>query len=204
MKISRIRADSGIPIWKNSIILMMILIGSLHPSAASNKHPHYTFALPDRYIGWVQVVFNDPQASPLPRRDHGYLIEVPESGISRTSDIRVEDYKAKDEFYYRVSLPNGTTALQPVPPDYIMAGDTHGGFGVMDTGGRGQGYSWFLFIGPPELRVKVPLADWNKVVEEYKKLHQGSARVEAPAIYPEPGRMQSIPPAAGVSVPDGK
>ncbi len=103
MKISRIRADSGIPIWKNSIILMMILIGSLHPSAASNKHPHYTFALPDRYIGWVQVVFNDPQASPLPRRDHGYLIEVPESGISRTSDIRVEDYKAKDESDW----PNG-------------------------------------------------------------------------------------------------
>jgi hypothetical protein len=41
----------------------------------------------------------------------------------------------------------------------------------MDTGGKGHGYSWFVFIGPPQLRAKVPLADWNKVVEEYSKTH---------------------------------
>jgi hypothetical protein len=59
-----------------------------------------------------------------------------------------------------------------------MPSDSHGGFGVMDTGGKGLGYSWFIFIGPPSLRAKVPLADCDKVVEEYSKTHGERTRIE--------------------------
>ncbi len=164
--------------------------------AASNrawaKHPHYTFILPDQYVGWIQIVFNDPQASPLPhRQDGGYEIDVPESGVPRTSHLRVHDFKRKDEFYYRSTLPNGNVDLHPVPSEYVMPDDSHGGFGVMDTGGRGSGYSWFIFIGPPDVRAKVPLADWDKVVKAHE-VNGHPTRFELPDPYPTPGRMPSV------------
>ena len=64
-------------------------------------------------------------------------------------------------------------------------------FGVMDTGGKGRGYSWFIFIGPLDLRARVPLADWDKVVEEHQRTQQGNVRIEAPDPYPTAGRMST-------------
>jgi len=90
--------------------------------------------------------------------------------------------------YGFILLSRRTSQNHPVPTDYFLPGIDHGGFGVMDTGGKGLGYSWFIFIGPPELRAKVPLADWNKGVEDYQKTHGGKARVEFSGPYPVPGR----------------
>jgi hypothetical protein len=146
-------------------------------------------------VGWIQVVFNDPEALPLALKDDGYVITVPETGVSRTSHIRVHDFRRKDEFYYDSLSPRGAIERLPVPPEFVIPGDSHGGFGVMDTGGKGSGYSWFIFIGPPELRTKVPLADWEKVVEEYRKTHGGKANVRLPNPYPTPGRILLTTPA---------
>jgi hypothetical protein len=169
-------------------LLLRMAVGS--PAWA--KHPHYTSILPDKYVGWVQIIFNDPQAPRLRfRKDKGYEITIPESGVARTSDWRVHAGRPKDEFYYRLVLPGGTADVRLVPSGYVMSGDSHGGFGVMDTGGKGPGYSWFIFIGPPELRAGVPLADWDKVVEEYSKTHAGQTKIPAADTYPEPGRMPS-------------
>ena len=44
----------------------------------------------------------------------------------------------------------------------------------------------------------MPLADWDKVVEEHRKMHNGNARGEMPGQYPTPGRIV-IPEA--VSLP---
>ena len=94
---------------------LTILLFLLLPARGRPK-PHYTFVLPDKYVGWIQAVFNDSDALPLPKRkDGGYHIDVPESGIPRTSDFHVLDARAKDEFYYRVQLPGGGTELQRVP-----------------------------------------------------------------------------------------
>jgi hypothetical protein len=92
-------------------------------------------------------------------------------------------------------LPDGNVKLNTVPSDFVLPGFTHGGFGVMDTGGKGQGYSWFIIIGPRDLRATAPLADWDKVVAEHRKAHQGNARVQAPDRYPTPGRMSIASPA---------
>jgi hypothetical protein len=127
----------------------------------------------------VQIVFNATRALPCSQKDGGYVIEVPESGISRTSDIRIHDFARKDEFYYRTSRPNGGVELRSVSPEYVMPGDSHGGFGVMNTGGKGPGYSWFIFIGPPKIRAEVPLADWDKELEAWGKLH-GNFNIPAP------------------------
>lgn len=178
---------------RKCIVLLILLVAATHIDASSNKRPRYVFTLPAGYVGWIQVIFNDPNASPLPWKDGGVQIEVPESGIPRTSDIRVEDDKVKDEFYYRSPSPNGNTAILPVPSEYVMPGFSHGGFGVMNTGGKGRGYSWFIFIGPAALRAKVPLANWDDAVATHKKLY-GTTRVMAPDPYPTPGRMPFADP----------
>jgi hypothetical protein len=175
-------------------ICLMTLLVVLFPAYGRAK-PHYTFILPDGYVGWVQIVFNDPGASPFPvRKDGGREIEVPESGIPRTSVILVLDSKKKDEFYYRSFLPNGKVELRPVPSEYVLPGVLHGGFDVADTGGRGPGYSWFLFVGPPEVRVKVPDADFDKVIAAHTSPDGHFTRIMATDPYPTPGRMPSAAP----------
>ena len=179
---------------KNRFLFGLTMLLFLLRPADGRPKPHYTFVLPDQYVGWIQVVFNDRSALPLPKRkDGGYQIDVPESGLPRTSDVHVNDANARDEFYYRVQLPDGTTEFHQVPVEYVLPGFNHGGFTMMDTDGKGPGSSWYLFIGPPELRAKVPDADWNKVVEEYAKTHGGKTRIESSGPYPTPGRMVSHP-----------
>ena len=152
-------------------------------SAYCRPKPHYTFVLPDGYVGWIQIVFNDPEASHLPiRKDGGRLIDVPESGVPRTSDIRVVGERDNDEFYYRVISRNETTELRRLPAEYVLSGVNHGGWDVMDTGNRGPGYSWFIFIGPPEIRAQTPRADITKEPGYGRKLM-------APEVYPSPGRL---------------
>ena len=162
------------------------------PIRDSEDKEHYTFVLPDKYVGWVQAIFNDVNAQPLQKRkDGGYQIDVPESGIPRTSHALVMDARTKNEFYYRVTLPDGGTALQPVPPDYVLPGTTNGGYEMMDTDGKGRGSSWYLFIGPPELRAKFPEANWDEFVKAYPKTHGGRTRIESSGPYPTPGRMST-------------
>jgi hypothetical protein len=108
--------------------------------------PHYTFILPDGYIGWVEVIFSDPGALPLPvRLDSGRRIDVPESGTPRTSNMHVIDSRAKDEFYDRFVLPSGEGALRPVPAAYVLPDSSHGGFSMAGTCEHlTDGGSWYL------------------------------------------------------------
>jgi hypothetical protein len=173
---------------------LLALLVALGPIDGRPK-PHYTFILPEGYVGWVQVVFNDPEAARLPiRRDAGREIDVPESGMPRTSDLRNHDSRAQDEFYYRSVGANGKTVIHRVPPEYVIPGEGDGGFGVMDTGDRGPGYSWFLFIGPPEVRERVPLADSRKVIAAHTSSDGHFTRIMATVPYPTPGRM-ALPPS---------
>jgi hypothetical protein len=169
----------------NIIVYSLALIVIAAPAFAA-KRPRYVFELPVGYVGWVQIIFNDPNSAPLQIVDGGVLLPIPESGVFRTSALRIHSSQAPDEFYYKATGASANE-LQPVPTDYVLAGINHGGFGVMDTGGRGRGYSWFIFIGPPEMRSEVPLADWDDVIAAQRRLHN-NAKVMAPNQYPTPGR----------------
>jgi len=177
---------------KSRLLFSLTTLLALLLPAYSRPKPHYAFILPDKYVGWIQAVFNDGDALPLPKRkDGGYQIDVPESGIPRTSDFHVIDARARDEFYYRAQLPGSGTELHHVPEEFVLPGPIHGGFTMVGTDGKGRGSSWYLFIGPPDLRAKVPGADWDRVVEEYAKTHGGKTRIESSGPYPTPGRMAS-------------
>ena len=170
-----------------SLAALMLTLVSVSASAA--RRPRYIFELPDGYVGWVQIIFNDPNASPLQIADGGLVLDVPETGIVRTSSLRVHSSLAPDEFVYK---PSGVVASPqvPVPTNHVLPGVEHGGFGVMDTGGRGKGYSWFIFIGSPRQRKSTPFADWDAVVNDWRKLH-GAQRAPAPDPYPTPGRIST-------------
>jgi hypothetical protein len=172
-------------IW---VLFLMLFVG-LNGYASSRKQPRYIFSLPAGFVGWIQIIFNDPQATPLCIKDGGVLITVPESGIARTSNLRIHSDLAEDEFRYRSQRPDENLLTERVPAGYVLPGIDHGGFGVMDTGGKGSGYLWFIFIGPSVERKQVPFADWNEVVATQKRMH-GNAKVPAPKTYPSPGRVQ--------------
>ena len=172
---------------RNILLSTLALIVVAAPAFAA-KRPRYIFELPDGYVGWVQIIFNDRNSASLQIVGGGVLLAVPESGVVRTSALRIHSSQAPDEFYYKASDASGRIR-KPVPPDYVLAGLNHGGFGAMDTGENGRGYSWFIFIGPPEQRQKVPLANWDEVVATQRRLH-GNAKVPTPNPFPRPGRMQ--------------
>lgn len=174
------------PMVRQCLMCSTIVTMAAMPAVAERR-PHYIFELPDKYVGWVQIIFNDPGSPALPIAHGGVVLKVPESGIVRTSSIRVHSSLAPDEFFYRVIGSAGAQDV-PVPAEDVLPGINHGGFGVMDTGGRGKGYSWFVFIGPPRLRKEVPLADWTEVLQNWQEIHRNS-HVEAPDPYPIPGRM---------------
>jgi hypothetical protein len=173
---------------RNVLLSVLALIMTAAPAFAA-KRPRYIFELPDGYVGWVQIIFNDPSSPSLQIVDGGVLLAVPESGVVRTSALRIHSSQEPDEFYYKAADASGGRR-KPVPVDYVLAGINHGGFGVMDTGGNGRGYSWFIFIGPPEQRKAVLLANWDEVVATQRRLH-GNAQVPIPSPYPKPGRMQA-------------
>jgi hypothetical protein len=173
---------------KFAFTLATLLLAFGTTNARPKPKPHYTFILPDGYIGWVQIIFHDRQASPLPiREDGGRVIEVPESGLPRTSDFRHIDGREPDAFYYRSILPDGSSQLRPMPPSLTLPDVAHGGWDVNDTGGRGPGYSWFIFFGPPDVRARTPWGDITKVPGYGKKLM-------APDVYPTPGRLPATLP----------
>jgi len=174
------------------LVIALALIGSFLLASPRKADGHYRFILPDGYVGWIQVVFNDPDVQPFPWKKGAYEINVPESGIPRTCQMGVSDASAVDEFLYLTKDSNGGSVLRPVPSSHVLPGFTHGGFYVRDTGGRGLGSSWFIFVGPPDVRAKTQLADWYKVVDEYKKAHGGKTRIESTAPYPVPGRMREV------------
>jgi hypothetical protein len=180
---------------RRTLVLVAILfftMSCVSRVTKANQHPHYTFVLSDQYVGWIEIIFNDPHSLPVPRIGSGYEIRVPESGICRTSDAHVNDVSAIDEFYYRVMAGSQETRIA-IPDGYALPGPSHGGFTFMNTGGRGPGSSWFIFIGPPELRAKVPNADWSKVVADYRATHGGIAKVILDGELPMQGRMSASP-----------
>lgn len=179
---------------KRVALCLILLLGSATSYAWPKALPHYVFVLPNAYVGWIQIIFDDPQAPPLSIKDGGLQITVPESGLARTSNFRIHADLAEDEFYYMSQPSKGVPMVERVPAKCVLPGIDHGGFGVMDSGqgGKGRGYSWFIFLGPAELRAKVPLANWNEVVANQRKLH-GTSKMDAPDPYPVPGKMIPVP-----------
>ena len=180
-------------VYKNRI-LAVALLAFMAPANAFGEKDHYEFILPDHYVGWVQVIFGDHDAPFQSSVGKAHLITVSEDGIFRTRSIRVVGLKPADTFFYRVVLPDGAFRLEAVPQNYVLKGDDDGGFDVAGTNGKGIGRSWYVFIGPPDLRSKTRFADWSKEVE-YRIKTFGTAETGPPDPLPTPGRVTAGKPS---------
>lgn len=169
---------------KQAFVLASLVL-SFHGSV-NGKSWHYRVILPANYVGWVQVIFGDESALPLSGGKKYLQIDVGENGIVRTNNLPVW-FAAHDDFFYRVA--DGSKDKHPVPTPYVIHYAYEGGFTISGTPDGSPGTaSWFFFIGPPEIRDKVPMADIRK---EPGYGH----RLSAPKTYPKPGRIQLLPAA---------
>lgn len=102
-----------------SAFLLLILITLLaHLSPSGDRHPwHYSFVLPDGYVGWIEIVYSDGNAPLQPPIGKEYRIEISEDGIFRTGSMRVVAAAPKDIFLYRSSNSDGTAKLTSLPPE---------------------------------------------------------------------------------------
>lgn len=149
------------------------------PSSAREK-PHYVFLLPDGYTGWIQVISNARNAR-QPVVEHGNLVlTIDDSGVFRSPTYHTYYAGAHDEFFYQTSDSQGRSTRVAVPSNYVCPGIsgldscygndvgalvparqdafTVGRATVGRPGSSEDGNSWFLFIGPPDLRAKMSIA----------------------------------------------
>jgi hypothetical protein len=172
-------------------IVVAFLLSFLSSFIAHAEKTHYEFTLPDHYVGWVQITFQDPHAPKLTQVGRSVILAISEGGTCRTRTMRVLDDKPADSFFYRIAMPNGSFRLEPVPSNYLVKGIDDGGFEVAGGGGKDEGRRWFIFIGPPEIRAKVPFADWKKELQERIRRY-GTDETGPPDPLPTPGRMTAV------------
>ena len=170
--------------YRKTIIVVVLALGCLGAACALEKKEHYEFILPDHYIGWIKIVFNDKNAPLQQKSERAWLVPISDDGLFFTRSMRVLEILPQDSFYYRISQPNGSMKLELVPQDYVMNGTDHGGFDISESKDR----AWFIFIGPPEIRAEVPFADWPKELASRKQTY-GTADLGPPKPLPIPGRF---------------
>jgi hypothetical protein len=83
----------------NKVLISLVALLIAICSAGGKPKPHYTFLLPDGYVGWIQVGFADRNAPHLPIDNNGgRRIQVPDSEVPRTCDIHVHDGRRATSF----------------------------------------------------------------------------------------------------------
>jgi hypothetical protein len=151
------------------IAVMMILVST---DLCAEKLPHYIFVLPDGYTGWIQVIFDSPGSAPLVLENDNAVLHIKNDGIIRLPIVGHVFTGSHDEFFYERTDIKGNILRVPVPANYVCTQnsgmdtcyDSDSGLSDGFTVGRATrgkpndgtpGNSWWLFVGPPDLRKKM-------------------------------------------------
>jgi len=182
-------------------LLLAFLIILATVSASAQRSPHYVFVLPDGYTGWIQVIFNSPGSAPLKLERNNTILEIDNSGIFRLPIMEHIFAGSHDEFFYETISPNGKKTRIAVPSNFVCAqssgldncyngeGDWSDGFTVgRATRGKASdetsGSSWWLFVGPPDLRKKMAVPITRNSDPKYPY------QIDVPENDPTPGRIK--------------
>lgn len=104
----------GLASWRRALVGSACLV--LLVVACRAKRPGIVYRLDSETRGWVVIVFNRPEAPPLPIEDGRLIIDVPKAGVAITGTKSPVGY-ARDKFLVR--QPDGREA--PLPFDSIRA-----------------------------------------------------------------------------------
>jgi hypothetical protein len=179
-----------------------VAIALFSTSAWSAELPHYVFVLPDGYAGWIQVIFDSPGAPKLMLHHGRVILRVDKSGVLKTSSLEHVFAGSHDEFFYSRLDAKGKEVLSAVPSNYYCGESSgidscYGADGTMSDGftvgraslGRSddgtRGNSWFLFVGPPDLRAKLAKPIHRAPGEKYQ--------IDVPEDDPRPGIISMKP-----------
>jgi hypothetical protein len=180
--------------------LAVTLLLMLAPAGWGHKLPHYTFILPDGYTGWIQVVFQSPNAPESLEARNKIILRVDDSGVLKVSMYHAYFTGSHDEFFYRKTDSNGKEVLVLVPADYVCSEDSgldsclkpdNGKSDAFSVGRATVGHptdgtpgnSWFLFVGPYSLREKMA-----RPVHFYPGTKK---QIDIPEDDPTPGRIRN-------------
>lgn len=84
---------------KKAILLLIPLLLVL-VSCSSNKRSPNTYLIPQNYVGWVQIIYNQEGLNAIEKDNGRNIFTIPESGVLKTSTPDAEYGVASDEFYY--------------------------------------------------------------------------------------------------------
>ena len=162
-----------------TIMAAVLLTLSSSPLLNARREGHYIFTLPDNYVGWVEVIFGAPNRPALQEHDGNQIVAIGDDGVALTSSLRLHR-GTTDQFFYRRAVNKDADVLVPLPADYFVNDDSHGGFGAHATRDQGPGYPWYFFIGPSAMRNKIDLEKvrknfWNK---DSREPMPGSVKIE--------------------------
>jgi hypothetical protein len=88
--------------YKIKTVFSILLIGALAANFAScsKSRTPIAFELPLRYVGWITVKFEKPDAPPLKAGEDGfYHLKISDSGYAETSS-QVEEGWAEDKYFW--------------------------------------------------------------------------------------------------------
>jgi uncharacterized protein DUF6843 len=182
---------------QRAFFTITIAIISVLPCSAAL--PHYVFVLPDGYVGWIQVIFDSPDSPRLVLRHGRVVLRIDKSGVFKTSTLGHIFAGSHDEFFYSRPNAKGKEVLSPVPSNYYCGKESgidscYGSDGTKSDGftvGRANlggpndgtpGNSWFLFVGPPEMRAKMAKLIHRAPGEKYQ--------IDVPEDDPHPGMIR--------------
>lgn len=180
-----------------STVAIIVFLAALPCKAES---PHYVFVLPEGYVGWIQVIFSSPEAPKIVPKHGRFVLRIDESGVLKTSSLgQVFAFPdSHDDFFYSRLDAKGKEVLSPVPSNYYCGKESgidscYGGGGTVSDGftvGRANlghprdgtpGNSWFLFVGPPDLRAKMAKPIHRAPGQKYQ--------IDVPEDDPHPGMI---------------
>lgn len=90
------------------LILVFLFMGNIFPRESYKQHPNI-FLIPKGYVGWIEIHYGLKDYPPLPKEDGSFILQIPESGILKTSNE--PSYKL-NKFYY-VDKNGNRIELQP-------------------------------------------------------------------------------------------
>lgn len=125
-----------------------ILASLLVAGCFEKKRTPVRYEIPEGYVGWVRIDFEQPDAAPLPLRDGFRVARIPPAGRLSTSSPLEEGW-AKDQYiYYSSKGERELTSTGWGEGGMIWAGHTGTG-----TGERGRYHESFFVGSEADLRV---------------------------------------------------
>lgn len=85
---------------KKTLLLLLISLLLILVFCNSNKRYPNTYLIPNHYVGWVQIIYNQEEFKAIEVEQGRNIYKIPESGVLQTSTPDVEYGVTFEEFYY--------------------------------------------------------------------------------------------------------